>query len=122
MEDPLTVFYLVVANFTLSLPSLMDFGTVLPAYVAVTLSLCVFLQTVLPDDIVPVALDPVQYSDGVNPWIVVSNTFHWLCCDYKLLAHMKLCDFSFIGLLSRNVYYCRFHCGITNSTSSLSFE
>eukprot|EP00980_Cylindrotheca_fusiformis_P007243 scaffold1525_cov142-Cylindrotheca_fusiformis.AAC.43 len=49
---------------------LVDFATIVPVYPAVTLSLSVFLRTVLPDDIASLALDPIQYADGENPWIV----------------------------------------------------
>lgn len=50
----------------------------LPVYIAVTLSLSVFLQNVLPDDAVHLPLGRIQYADKENPWIVVRLSFRAL--------------------------------------------
>ena len=52
--------------------SLLDLIAVLPIHLVTVVSTAVFLRHILPTDVSLVALEPIEYSDGANPWIVVS--------------------------------------------------
>lgn len=54
------------------LHSLLELLAILPIHVIAMVSTSVFLRQVLPVSITEVALDSIEYSDGENPWIVVS--------------------------------------------------
>jgi hypothetical protein len=54
------------------LRSLVDLIVIQPIHMVSIVSTSVFLRRVLPDNIVSMALEPIEYSDSENPWIVVS--------------------------------------------------
>lgn len=53
----------------------MDLIIIQPIHMVSVVSTSVFLQRVFPEDIANMALEPVEYSDSSNPWIVVSFWF-----------------------------------------------
>ena len=55
--------------------SLVDLIIIQPIHMVSVVSTSVFLQRVFPEDIANMALEPVEYSDSSNPWIVVSFWF-----------------------------------------------
>lgn len=50
--------------------SLVELVAVLPIHVVTVVSTAVFLRRILPTDVSLVALEPIEFSDGANPWIV----------------------------------------------------
>jgi hypothetical protein len=52
--------------------SLLELAVVLPIHLATVFSTSVFFRRVFPESVVSIALESIEYSDGKNPWIVVS--------------------------------------------------
>lgn len=59
---------------------LVDLVTVTPIHFVTCVSTAFFLQKFFPDNIVPLALEPIQYDHDGDPWIIVSFV-------YKSLFH-----------------------------------
>lgn len=53
-----------------ALDSLIELGILLPIHIAAVVSTLVFLRTFLPNSFVHVILEPLEYADGENPYIV----------------------------------------------------
>ena len=51
---------------------LVDLVTVTPIHFVTCVSTAFFLQKFFPDNIIPLALEPIQYDHDGDPWIVVS--------------------------------------------------
>jgi hypothetical protein len=72
--------------------SLIELIAILPIHFVTVVSTSIFLRRVLPDHIVSLALEPVDYSDEENPWIVVRlSRLDWLHTYIHLHSFLVLC-------------------------------
>lgn len=54
--------------------SLLELVAVLPIHVVTVVSTAVFLRHTFPKEVALVALEPIEFADGANPWIVVRSS------------------------------------------------
>jgi hypothetical protein len=54
-----------------NLLSLLELGALLPIHIMTVATTSIFVRQVLPSSIIQMAFEPIQYSDGDNPWVVV---------------------------------------------------
>ena len=77
--------------------SLVELVFVLPIHVVTVVSTAVFLRHILPTDVSIVALEAIEFSDGVNPWIVVSSIIPGVTTTNSLFGFTTVSNISFGG-------------------------